>query len=320
MSGTGISAAQLDSIEQAADWFSLFASGEACPGDRDAWQRWLEASPHNVWAWRQAERLQQRLQGMPGDFSGRVFGLAREYRRHSRRTVLKGLLLALGTGALGLGGYREFEQGVLFADYRSGIGERLPVTLADGSQLLLNTQSALDVRYAGGQCRVTLRRGEVLLNATPGARLSVATAQGVVRAEGGRFAVRQLDAATQVQVFSGQVQVQPEHSLAATALEQGRACLFDAGRILSTRVLDYAADAWSRGLLIANDQRLADFLADLGRYRPGLLRCDPQVADLRLSGTFELDDPEQIFRALASALPVRVERRTRFWITVMPAG
>lgn len=319
MSGVGISAAQLDSIEQAADWFSLFASGEAGPKDHEAWQRWLEASPHNGWAWRQAERLQQRLQGMPGDFSGRVFGLAREDRLHSRRTVLKGLLLALGTGALGLGGYREFEQGALFADYRSGIGERLPVVLADGSQLLLNTQSALDVRYTGGQCQVTLRSGEVLVNSPAGTSLSVATAQGRVRTEGGRFAVRQFEAATQVEVFAGRVQVQPEHALAATLLERGRACLFDAGKVLSTRALDYAADAWSRGLLIANDQRLADFLADLDRYRTGLLRCDPQVADLRLSGTFELDDPEQIFRALASTLPVRVERRTRFWITVMPA-
>ncbi|MEP9319787.1 FecR domain-containing protein [Pseudomonas sp. LABIM340] len=319
MSGAGISAAQLDSIEQAADWFSLFASGDAVAADREAWQRWLDASPHNGWAWQQAERLQRRMQGMPGDFSGRVFGLAREDRRSNRRTVLKGMLLAIGTGALGLGGYREFEQGVLFADYRSAIGERLPVTLADGSQLLLNTQSALDVAYADGQCRVTLRSGEVLVNALAGASLSVATGQGDVRAVGGRFSVRQFDAVSQVEVFSGQVQVQPKSARGVTALDQGQACRFDTVEVVSTRRLDYAADAWSRGLLIANDQRLADFLADLARYRPGLLRCDPQVADLRLSGTFELDDPEQTFRALASALPVRVERRTRFWITVVPA-
>ncbi|MFR0693214.1 FecR domain-containing protein [Enterobacterales bacterium AE_CKDN230030158-1A_HGKHYDSX7] len=319
MSGVGISAAQLDSIEQAADWFSLFASGDAGPEDREAWQRWLEASPHNGWAWQQAERLQQRLQGMPGDFSGRVFGLAREDRRRSRRTLLKGMLLALGAGSLGLGGYREYEQGVLFADYRSAVGERLPVVLADGSQLLLNTGSALDVREVGGQCRVTLRSGEVLVNAVGRALLSVATAQGVVRAQGGRFSVRQLEVASQVEVFAGRVQVQPKNALAVATLDQGQACLFDAGEVISTRTLDYSADAWSRGLLIANDQRLADFLADLGRYRHGLLRCDPEVADLRLSGTFALDDPEQIFRALASTLPVRVERRTRFWITITQA-
>lgn len=319
MSGAGISAAQLDSIEQAADWFSLFASGDAVAADREAWQRWLEASPHNGWAWQQAERLQRRMQGVPGDFSGRVFGLAREDRRSNRRTVLKGMLLALGTGALGLGGYRELEQGALFADYRSAIGERLPVSLADGSQLLLNTQSALDVVYADGQCRVTLRSGEVLVNARAGSSFSVAAEQGDVRAVGGRFSVRQLDAAAQVEVFSGQVQVQPRNALGITVLDQEQVSLFDAVEALSTRTLDYAADAWSRGLLIANDQRLADFLAELGRYRPGLLRCDPQVAGLRLSGTFELDDPEQTFRALASALPVRVESRTRFWITVVPA-
>ncbi|SUD75518.1 putative transmembrane sensor [Pseudomonas putida] len=80
-----------------------------------------------------------------------------------------------------------------------------------------------------------------------------------------------------------------------------------------------AADAWGRGLLIANDQRLDAFISNLSRYRPGWLRCTPAVAGLRISGTYRLDDTDQILRALTTSLPVQVQVRTRFWVTITAA-
>ena len=37
-------------------------------------------------------------------------------------------------------------------------------------------------------------------------------------------------------------------------------------------------------MLTVIEWRLADFVTELRRYRPGLLRCDERIADLRLSG------------------------------------
>jgi transmembrane sensor len=61
---------------------------------------------------------------------------------------------------------------------------------------------------------------------------------------------------------------------------------------------------------------LAEFVAELGRYRPGLLRCAPEVASLKVSGTFQLADTEQVLQLLTRSLPVRVDYRTRFWVNV----
>ncbi|MFD2980294.1 iron dicitrate transport regulator FecR, partial [Klebsiella pneumoniae] len=77
-------------------------------------------------------------------------------------------------------------------------------------------------------------------------------------------------------------------------------------------------DAWSNGLLVANRQRLDDFLAELGRYRQGWLRCDPAIAGLRISGTFSIDDTDSALRALEASLPVQRLERTRYWVTVIP--
>lgn len=69
-------------------------------------------------------------------------------------------------------------------------------------------------------------------------------------------------------------------------------------------------------MLIASDWRLEDFLAELSRYRPGRLVCDEQVADLRLSGAFHLNDTDVVLENLANTLPVRLRYLTRYWVRV----
>ena len=62
----------------------------------------------------------------------------------------------------------------------------------------------------------------------------------------------------------------------------------------------------------------AVFTAELARYRPGLLRCDPAVAALPVSGAFQLADTDAALTALAASLPVRIELRTRWWVSIGP--
>ncbi|MNH22283.1 fec operon regulator FecR [compost metagenome] len=74
--------------------------------------------------------------------------------------------------------------------------------------------------------------------------------------------------------------------------------------------------AWSEGLIVTRDMRLHDFLAQVSRYRHGYLACSDDIADLRLSGVFRLDDPEQLLQLLPKTLPVSLRQRTRWWIRV----
>jgi len=71
-------------------------------------------------------------------------------------------------------------------------------------------------------------------------------------------------------------------------------------------------------VLAADNMRLDAFLAELGRYRKGWLRCDPQVAALRISGAFQLADTDAVLANLAHLLPVQISARTPYWVTVLP--
>ena len=63
---------------------------------------------------------------------------------------------------------------------------------------------------------------------------------------------------------------------------------------------------------------LPRFLDEIGRYRRGVLRGEPALAHLRVSGVFSLRDTDSALRALADALPVRIDTYTRWWTVVRP--
>ncbi len=76
---------------------------------------------------------------------------------------------------------------------------------------------------------------------------------------------------------------------------------------------------WTDGVLSVQQMPLGEFVAELGRYRPGLLRCAPEVASLMVSGTFQLSDTGAILPLLSRSLPVRVEYHTRYWVSIAAA-
>ena len=234
----------------------------------------------------------------------------------SRRGLLKGFVLLAGGSALGYGGWQYQRPSTL----HSPRGERLSFTLPDGSRLLLNSDSAVDIAYDQGQRRLILQRGEVLVSTAHdplGRGFFVEVAQGRIQALGTRFSVRLHDERAEVEVYEHQVRLTPRH---------GQALLLDAGQrsVLTSQAASEpipttpGQDAWSNGLLVANRQRLDDFLAELGRYRQGWLRCDPAIAGLRISGTFSIDDTDSALRALEASLRVQRLERTRYWVTVIP--
>ncbi len=317
-----LSPAQRSALQQAARWHAHLGDGSG-DHDRAAWQAWLD-EPVNRWAWQRVERMRRQLLNLPGRLAGETLELASEDRRNNRRSLLKGFALLAGTGALGWSAWRHGPAQQWLADQRTATGELRAIALADGSTLTLNTASAVDVRFDATQRLIVLRQGEILIEtarderATPRPFL-VGTDHGHIRALGTRFSVRLLDDRTRVSV--------DQHSVEITTRD-GQRALCEAGQrlefgrdTLSVPLAAAAGDsAWSRGMLVADDWRLDHFLRELGRYRNGILRCDPAIADHRISGAFRIDDTDQALAALTRLFPVRVEYRTRFWVSVVPVA
>ncbi|MNZ72338.1 fec operon regulator FecR [compost metagenome] len=77
------------------------------------------------------------------------------------------------------------------------------------------------------------------------------------------------------------------------------------------------ADAWTRGMLVVDNVRLADLVDELSRYRSGYLGVAPEVANLRITGSFPLNDTDLALTSLLPTLPVQLEQNTPWWVTVV---
>ncbi|MCC7646124.1 MULTISPECIES: FecR domain-containing protein [unclassified Janthinobacterium] len=295
---------------QAVEWYLLEQSGQATPDDLAAIAQWRARDPEHARAWNRVQQVSQTAGLLPPELAVPVL------RRPQRRVAVQVLLALMAAPAAWL-----LVRHDMLADYRSGVGERREVSLPDGGTVVLNTDSAVDVAYGAGERRLTLRRGEVLVQTRPGHADSrpfiVATCHGRIRALGTRFIVRVDDDGSRVTVLEHAVEITPRApSATVRTLVAGQQSRFDANHAGLPAPAPLQADAWARGMLAVLDMRLDTFAAELSRYRPGLLRVEPQVAGLRLSGAFQLDDTDAVLDSLARMLPVDVLYRTPYWVTI----
>ncbi|WP_454696196.1 FecR domain-containing protein [Achromobacter aegrifaciens] len=308
-------------LKEAAGWLVRFQSESLSPSDREAFDRWRARSAAHAAAWQRAEDMLRGFGQVPPRIAGDTL---RRLDRPQRRQALRALagLLVLGPAAWLAG--RELPWREWSADARTATGEQRRIELADGTQLVLNTASAVDIDYTAQQRTLWLRAGEILLTTgrdTPQLQrpFIVQTAQGAIRALGTRFMVRDEGSAVRVAVFEGAVEIRPMSARdIATLLPAGQQTVFNAREVQPLAAVDATVASWEQGMLAARNWRLADLVDELGRYRRGVLRCDPAVAGLRVSGAFPLNDTDASLRLLEKTLPVRVSRITPYWTTVAP--
>ncbi len=169
---------------------------------------------------------------------------------------------------------------------------------------------------ANGACSCCAREIQLSTGHDP-RPLHVYSAEGRLRPVGTRFDVRQFAGRTRVAVHEGAVQVE-NRAGQGLLLPSGRQLDFDRERLGAPQPLPVGSGAWTDGMLVAAGMRLDEFLAEVARYRPGRLGCDPRIGGLRISGSYPLDDSERILATLPAVLPVEVRRVTRYWVGVHP--
>lgn len=304
---------------EAAQWFVRLQNSGAGAAEHAAGAEWRARHADHERAWQLAERFSGRAQQLAGD-AGRA-ALERP-RSLERRQVLKTLALLIAAAPLGFAAQRSLPWREWQADERTATGEQRALHLPDGGQIRLNTGSAVDIAYDDSVRRVRLIAGEMLVEVRrEHARrpFIVDTADAAITLLGSRFVVRQYPHNTYLAALQGDVEVRPRLSPANDGLMQlaaGQQTLVTPQAAAPATALAQQRLDWLNGVLRAEKMRLDDFITELDRYRPGLLRCDPAVAGLLISGAFQLRDTGQILQALSQTLPVDVHYRTPYWVTI----
>lgn len=307
-------------LEAAARWYVDLRSDSPNAALHEAHRRWLERDPRHLQAWERLGRLHSKLEQVTPAVARPTLASARA----KRRDVLKVLSLLIASGAAGTLAWNSTPLPTLMADQRTATGERRRVRLDDGSDLQLNTASAVDIRYSASLREVRLLDGEILIETARDAQARpfvVHTVEGSIRALGTRFVVRREAGQTLVTVQEHAVEVRLAGLLGTAArVEAGQQLRFGEQQLGAVQPAVAHADAWSRDLLVVSDWALGDFIGELQRYRPGHLGCDGKVAGLRISGAFHLGNSDTILDNLTATLPVRIRRFSHYWVSVESLG
>jgi ferric-dicitrate binding protein FerR (iron transport regulator) len=200
--------------------------------------------------------------------------------------------------------------------YATGIGQRLEVTLADGSMAVLAPQSTLTVPgdFGDGSRNVALT-GEAWFSVTHtgDAELTVRTPTHLVRDIGTVFTVTARPGSLlRVAVIDGAVGVRGLDAAPAAErqLVAGDVARFGAGepKVVSGVPTD-SLDMWHHGFLNVNDAAVAGVLTELSAwYGTPITLVDTALARRTITGTFSLDSLPQALDVLGLLLEVTPRR------------
>ncbi len=198
--------------------------------------------------------------------------------------------------------------------YSTATGQRLMVTLTDGSRLTLDTDSRVRVAYNDTERRLLLERGQALFEVAkhqPRPFVVTAGSQSVT-AHGTAFDIRLDPGNVQVALVEGAVSVASKggHAKPVTMVPDDVLTAV-AGSVSLRHVpgIALALSSWSEGRLVFVDATLRHAVAEMNRYgTPRIALADVRAGDVRISGSFRTGEVQPFLDALQMGFPVTVAR------------
>lgn len=286
--------------DAARAWVAKLVSGRIDEAALDGFRTWQAASPRHAAAFDEARRLYAQLPAHEAAEAALFEDIPG--RRKRRRAIAGGALAASLLLAVVLA-----KPEVLFPpDYAAPDGPAMQIALADGSRILLDGGSAVDVHLARERRDITLLRGRAWFEVEPDrSRPFVVSANGgTAMAVGTAYTVDATDAgATRVDVTHGVVRV--DAGGGERVLRVGEAARWGTGGLASVAG-DTDRLAWQEGRIIVRNRSLGEAAALLDRYIPGRIVVFGRLADVRVGGVFATDRAMQGLDALARSQGAKV--------------
>ncbi len=300
----------------ASEWLEQRAFGPWTEGDQREFESWFtESLAHRIAfvrleaGWKRTERMTVLKSPM------------RQVSHRSASPWPRVVKLASGAFAAAAiaSGLAIYSAKPAETTYATKLGEREVLSLADGSQIELNTETSLRTAVTAGRRIVWLDKGEAYFRVKhdPVHPFAVIAGNRRLTDIGTAFTVRQDAGNFRVAVLEGSVRLDASRTSAAAAsptiLKSGdTAVATAAGLTVSRETREKLSDelGWRRGVLIFNQTPLSQAAIEINRYNAKkLVIADPIAARMKIGGTFPKNNVDAITAAARELFGLHVEDR-----------
>tara|TARA_R110002096_G_scaffold6305_8_gene29297 strand:- start:9900 stop:10904 length:1005 start_codon:yes stop_codon:yes gene_type:complete len=315
------------------------SSDDATDDDHEQFKTWLAADPLHESSYRAAEsvfndftelkhlRQERPLESNSTPMPDRVAAVEgskpQPYPALTRRTVSLASAIAASVIVAAAVGWLLVSDRLAISPqrYETALAETRAVSLPDGSVVTLSGKTVINVAFDKSARSVSLQSGQAFFEVAHNERLPfvVTAGEAIVHVVGTKFDVRIGPEAVGISVLEGKVRV-------ASASENKFAPVAD-GAVDDTKVLiagqkisaqnsgdltpiqPVSVDkpgAWRDGMLIYEDAKLLDLVADVNRYYSGGIEfADNDISDLRVTAAFRPNQIDQMLQTLTRAYPLQ---------------
>lgn len=299
---------------EAAEWHVRLGERPVSAAALSEFRDWRQ-SPENAAAYHRLEAMWRTAGSLSADAD--IQAVAQETLRSSRKSGKRSTSLRLAPVAAGLVSVMVALALVfLWTPDRNAsataVGEQRLIRLEDGTQVRLDTDTRLKVRYVRSERQILLERGQALFTVTHDSARPFRVTAGdiVVTALGTTFDVRRDPVGARVTLVTGSVAVS---DAAAGAPERWR---LTPGQQVETsrpnalpRAVDPAvATSWSEGRLVFRGAPLHEAVDEVNRYLPEkiVLSAGP-TENVEVNGVFAAGDRDAFVSAVSDLFGLRAQ-------------
>ena len=300
---------------EAATWLARLCDEQRGPALEAQFRGWLDESEEHRLAFARMSQVWEAAGNIRMRARGAISAVRKGRSSQSNRwaPALAAALILVAAGAVYFWRDGAFE---------TGVGQEKTRLLRDGTRIVLNTDTRIEVNYDEHARRVRLIRGEAWFEVSkrPTWPFIVSAGDREIRALGTSFIVRHDEVQDlSVTLVDGRISVAPIVQNDAVP-SQAPQFLAPGERLVVSRHQAPAMDrpelsritAWERGRVEFEETPLKDATIEMNRYNTIRISVpDTEVAQLRIGGVFHAGDSDEFVRIVSAALGLRADQNGR---------
>ncbi|MDQ8935344.1 FecR domain-containing protein [Acinetobacter rudis] len=295
-----------DIINQACDWLVILHSGEASPEQLQQFKQWQAQDPRHDQAIAQFNQLSLGLTQLPPPLQQKqLIKTHHHLERKLKQYSLYGLVVICGLAISSQLPWANWR-----ADQHSALGEVKGIRLEDGTQLVLASDTYINIHYDQSKRQIELLQGEIYIETAKDPQhrpFKVKTSEGQIEALGTRFNIRQQQQNSQVDVYQDAVAVYPKAFSQRYVIQQGQSSYFTTQQVKTSPNTQLQQPFWTQHILWVENRPLKEVIAELYRYRSGQYILADDIKDIKISGVFSLKNTQQSLEAIASSHQLKLD-------------